>query len=221
MTEPDVALTDYALALEGVLFLVLLQRRRACPGGLRPWFSLFFASVSAASLCGGTVHGFFLDEQTLGAAVLWPLTLLATGVTALSAWAIGAKLLFPRRVTSWVLSAAAVQFTVYSLVVLFWTQEFRVVLVNNLPAVVFLLLAFGLAYHREKHSSLFLAAGGLALTLIAALLQQLGVGIHPVYFNHNALYHVFQAIALFLFFLGGQWLVGAARDQRGEARTEV
>src|SRR5207245_2244030 len=138
-----------------VLFLVLLQRRRARPGGLRPWFSLFFASVSAASLCGGTVHGFFLDKQTLGAAVLWPLTLLATGVTALSAWALGARLLSSR------------------------------------------------------------------LVLSAALLQQLGVGIHPVYFNHNALYHVFQAIALFLFFLGGQWLVGAARDQRGEARTEV
>ncbi len=71
MTEPDVTLTDYALALEGILFLVLLQRGHARPWGLRSWFSLFFASVSAASLCGGTVHGFFLDEQTLGHTILW------------------------------------------------------------------------------------------------------------------------------------------------------
>ena len=76
MTEPDVTLTDYALAMEGILFLILLQRGRARSWGMRSWFSLFFASVSAASLCGGTVHGFFLDEQTLGHTILWPTTLL-------------------------------------------------------------------------------------------------------------------------------------------------
>src|SRR5437667_11495607 len=98
MTEPAVALTDYAVALEGVLCLVLLERGRGVPGGLRSWFALFFASVSAASLCGGTVHGFFLDEQTLGYAILWPTTLLAMGVTTFSIWGIGAKLLFSSRV---------------------------------------------------------------------------------------------------------------------------
>lgn len=221
MMEPDVTLTDYALALEGVLFLVLLRRGQARPGRLRSWFSLFFASVSAASLCGGTVHGFFLDEQTLGYAILWPTTLLAIGVTALSAWTIGAKLLFSRRVARWVIVAAVVQFAFYSVVVLFRTEEFWVAILDNLPAVLFLLIALGLAYRREKHRSLLLAAGGLALTLVAALLQQLGVGIHPVHFNHNALYHGLQAVALFLFFLGGRWLVGAERGRPGKEQTEI
>ncbi len=220
MTEPDVTLTDYALALECILFVVLLQRGRARPWGLRFWFSLFFASVSVASLCGGTVHGFFLDEQTLGHTILWPTTLLAIGVTALSAWAIGAKLLFSRRVARWVLIAAVLQFAFYCIVVLFRTEEFWVTILNNLPAVLFLIIALGLVYRREKQRSLLLAAGGLALNLVAALLQQLGIGIHPVYFNHNAIYHVLQAVALFLFFLGCRWLVCATRSRPGEEHTE-
>ena len=221
MTEPDVTLTDYALALEGILFLVLLQRGRARPWGMRSWFSLFFASVSAASLCGGTVHGFFLDGQTLGYTILWPTVLLAIGVTSLSAWAIGAKLLFSGRVARWVLVVAVLQFAFYCFVVLFRTEAFWVAILDNLPAFLFLILALGLAYRREKQRSLLLAAGGLALNLVAALLQQLGVGIHPVYFNHNALYHVLQAVALFLFFLGSRWLVCAKKGRPGEEHTEI
>lgn len=40
----------------------------------------------------------------------------------------------------------------------------------------------------------------LALTAIAAALQQLGVGLHPEYFNHNAFYHAIQAFALWLLY---------------------
>ena len=219
MTELDVTLTDYALALEGILFLVLLQRGGARSWELRSWFSLFFASVSAAALCGGTVHGFFLDEQTLGHTILWPTTLLAIGVTSLSAWVIGAKLLFSRSVARRVLVVAALQFAVYSIVVLFRTDAFWVAILDNLPAVLFLIIALGLACRREKQRSLLLAAGGLALNLVAALLQQLGIGIHPVYFNHNALYHVLQAVALFLFFLGSRWLVCTNQGRLGGERT--
>ena len=91
MMEPDVTLTDYALALESVLFLVLLRRGRARPERPRSWFSLFFGSVSAASLCGGTVHGFFLDEHTLGYAILWPTTLLILQAVALFLFFLGGR----------------------------------------------------------------------------------------------------------------------------------
>jgi hypothetical protein len=206
MTEPAVTLSDYALALEGIILLMLLQRADGRSARLRLWLSLFFASASVASLCGGTVHGFFLDKQMLGHAILWRATLLATGLTAVATWAIGAELLVSQRVAHWVRVAAMIQFVLYCVAVLFYTQEFWVAIAMNLPAVVFLLGTLGAAYLREKRRGLFLAAGGLALSLTAALLQQLRVGIHPVYFNHNVLYHVLQALVLYLLFLGSRSL---------------
>jgi hypothetical protein len=221
MTEPDVTLTDYGLALESVLFLVLLNYGRGRPRGIRFWFTIFFASLSAASVLGGTVHGFFLDDQGRGNAILWPSTLVATGVTTLSMWAIGATLLLSPRVVRWVVAAAGLQFALFTCAVLFFTQEFWIAVADNLPAALFLLLAFVLAYTRQEHPSLLLAAAGVALSLVAALLQNRKVGVHEAYFNHNALFHVLQAIALLLMFLGARWLVGADRARTSSLRAHA
>jgi hypothetical protein len=207
MTEPDVTLTDYAVALECMLFIFLLQRTQARLSGMRTWFMLFFVSVGIASLCGGTVHGFFLDQQSWGNAILWPSTMLAMGVTALSMWAIGAELLIASQVVRWVLAAAWVQFGAYSIVVLFGSREFWVGIVDNLPALFFLLLALGITYRRTNQWRILLAAVGPVLVVVAAALQNLRIGVHPTYFNHNALYHVLQALALVLLFQGGRWLL--------------
>jgi hypothetical protein len=45
-------------------------------------------------------------------------------------------------------------------------------------------------------------AMGLALSVVAAVLQQQRVAVHPVYFDHNALYHLVQAIALVVLYRG-------------------
>jgi hypothetical protein len=207
MTQPDVALTDYAVALECIVLIIFLPRGGVSAEGLRCWFTVFLCSICAASVCGGTVHGFFLDKRTLGYAILWPATLLAMGVTALATWAIVANLLFPQRVVRWVLVAGGIQYALYSIAVLFLIQEFWVAMVDNLPAILFLMLALGITYQREKHWRLLLAAAGPALVLIAAALQYLRVGVDPVYFDYNALYHVLQGVAIFLFFQGVRWLL--------------
>lgn len=207
MTEPGVALTDYAVALECALLAVLLPRGRTRAGSLRPWFLLFFLSMGVASILGGTVHGFFLDGRSSAHAVLWTLTLLAMGLTAFSIWSIGAALLFSKPFVRWVLVAAGVQFGLYSVVVLLLTQKFWVGIVDSVPAVLFLLVAILLTYRREKRKSILPAAAGLVLFLVAAFLQHLQIGIDPVYFNHNTLYHTLQAAALFLFYRGGHWLL--------------
>jgi hypothetical protein len=209
MTEPDVALTDYAVAVECAAFVVLLARERGRCEGLRVWFSVLFASVGAASLFGGTVHGFFLDPSSAGQAVLWPATLLAIGVTAFAAWAIGATLLFSKRVARGVILGAAMQFLLYGAIVLCVSQDFRVAILGYLPAALFLLAAFGATCRRRKERGLPAGAWGMALALIASVAQQLRIGIHPLYFNHNALYHVVQAAALFLVFLEGRRLIRA------------
>jgi hypothetical protein len=195
MTEPDVALTDYALAIECALFAYLAHRRE---------HALFFGSAAVASLAGGTVHGFFLDARTLGNAVLWRIALIAIGVTAASAWAIGARVLFPpprpaaRRITT----AAVAAFAGYSVLTLFITQDFRAAVAFYLPAAVFLLVVLSLAYARARERRILIAIAGLGLMFIAAAVQQARIGLHPTYLNHNALYHLIQAVALWLLFLG-------------------
>jgi hypothetical protein len=202
MTEPDVALTDYALAIECALFAYLLGRRRQAAGPLRLWLLFFFGSAAAASLAGGTVHGFFLDVQTLGNAVLWRLTLIAIGVTALSAWAIGAGVLFPAARARRITIAAAAAWAGYSVVALFLTQRFLLAVIFYLPATVFLLVGLSVAYARAREPRVLVAIAGLSLMFVAAAVQQARIALHPISFNHNALYHLIQAVALSLLFLG-------------------
>ncbi|MGI8402023.1 MAG: tetratricopeptide repeat protein [Gemmatimonadaceae bacterium] len=49
LTEPAVTLTDYALAIECAVFVLLLMRRDASDQTVRFWFVVFFASIGAAS----------------------------------------------------------------------------------------------------------------------------------------------------------------------------
>jgi hypothetical protein len=45
------------------------------------------------------------------------------------------------------------------------------------------------------------------LTFVAAGVQQAGVALGSIHFNHNALYHVIQAVALFMIFWSARWFV--------------
>jgi hypothetical protein len=199
MTEPDVALTDYGLAIECAVFAFLLyDGNRNTP--LRLWFILFFASTGVAALLGGTVHGFFPDAGSAGYRLLWPSTLIAVGVTATAAWMIGARLGFSGKTAAYIRVFAVCDLAVYSLLVLFFTRSFALVVINYLPPAVFLLIVFFKLYRQEKTADLLAGVYGLLLTFVAAGVQAGGFTVHPVYLSHNALYHVIQAVALFLIF---------------------
>ncbi len=207
ITEPDVTLTDYLVATECALFTYLLARKGNRKHPLRIWFAVFFGSISVAGIAGGTVHGFFLDIETLGYQILWPLTLVAIGVTALAAWVIGARIYFSPKVAGWVSIVAATQFAGYCLIVLLITQLFTIAVINYLPAVIFLTVIFTLIYSQARERQVLVGLVGFLLTFIAAGVQQGGIALHPMYFNHNALYHLIQAVALFLIFWAARWWV--------------
>lgn len=204
MTEPDVTLTDYLLAVECAVFSALLIRRPA-RGGLKRPFALFFAASAVAAAAGGTVHGFYLDGASRAGVVLWRAALVAIGVAAYCAWTIGARLLFQPARAARVQAAAAIGFVAYAVLVVTTIDRFWVAIANYAPAVVFLFLGMAAAYSRDARRSLALGMTGLALTIVAALVQRLEVALHPVLFNHNALYHLVQAAAFLLVF-------SAARD---------
>lgn len=203
LLEPDVALTDYGLALECALFVWWVRRHGQPESALRFWFIVFFAALGAAALLGGSVHGFVGDSRSLIHALLWGGTLIAIGVAGLAGWGIGARLALSTA-GSIVIRVAAIALAGYIVVVLFVAHSFAVAVIYYLPAAAFLLAAFLTVYARQRARWSLIGAGGIALMFIAAAVQQLGIGLHPRYFNHNALYHVFQGIALALLYVAAR-----------------
>ena len=207
MTEPDVTLTDYGLFAECAAFAWLIARRPARLVGLQRWAVLFFLFTALAALLGGTVHGFFSTDVGGMGRLLWKLSMIAIGAAALAVWAIGAHLLFSRDGADRVVWVATALTALYIVVILSLSDAFVVAVIGYVPAAVVLFAAFLRAAVRERAPWAKLGAWGLALTFVAAGVQQLRVALHPAYFNHNALYHLIQAIALALVFLACRGLL--------------
>lgn len=209
MTEPDVVITDYLLSIESVALAVALTSRPSLRPDLQLWFGVFFVATAVASLAGGTVHGFFLPDQSKAGAALWRVVLVSIGVAAASTWTIGARLLFDDAVARRVQAAAGVELIAYTLVAIAITDKFWIAIANYLPSTTFLIIAFTAAYRSDPKPALAIGIAGLALTLAAAGIQRAGISLHPAYFDHNALYHGVQALALFLIYWSARYLVGA------------
>lgn len=211
MTEPDVALTDYGLTFLCTWFAWTLWRQPTQHRLIRNLWIGFFVSAAVGAFAGGTVHGFFLDPSTWGYQLLWPATLLCIGVTAAACWMLTGALVSP---SSWMkgwIAFAALSFAAYSVVVLFVSQNFLVVILNYLPAMVALLIA-SLWRYRQSHTLGFLfVGGGIGVSFVAAAIQQAGISLHPLYFNHNSTFHLVQAVGLWLMFRGASDLLKAER----------
>jgi hypothetical protein len=207
LSEPAVTLTDYALA---VLCAALSWRVGVREGGdaaLRRGFALFFAAAAISPLLGGTVHGFFPDDESPTGKALWRATLVSIGcAAALAAW-IATRAWWgergARRSRPWLAALLAA----YVALVLAGVDRFAVAIAAYLPASLLLLLAFARAARRRGELRIGLGALGLALAFVGALGQQLRLGLHPVYFDHNAVYHVIQGGAFLLVFAGALPLV--------------
>lgn len=199
-------LTDYALALECALFAVWTARANAFgpEGALRRWLVLFFAASAAAPALGGTVHGFFPDPASFAHRALWTATLLAIGVAALGAAGVAAGLLFAPDARRRLRRAALLLFVLYAGVVLGFERRFAVAIAAYLPAALLLGAAFAGLAARTRSWNAGLGVAGVGLTLIAAVVQQQGIGLHPHHFDHNALYHVIQGVAFACLFVAGR-----------------
>jgi len=204
MTQVDVSLTDYGLAAECAFFAYIFARKPKSAFSLSPVFMLFFCCIALAAAAGGTVHGFFLNENSLGYRILWPFTLVVMGITALAGVHIGTALQFSRSVATYINRAAIALFAAYVLVVIFIRSDFLVAILDYLPSLIFIGVAFLLAHRRHRKSQFLIGFLGVCTMLLAAAAQQAKIGIDPRFFNHNAVYHVLQAIALFMVFLAAR-----------------
>jgi hypothetical protein len=210
MTEPDVAFTDFLLAAECAIFVCLIFTYGKPSQPIRTWFTLFYLATGLSALSGGIVHGFFLDELTFGYRFLWPATLLCIGLTAVSGWLIAGHLLLQRGKIRALLICVSMGYALYAVVVIKYSQSFVTAIAFYAPAVLFMTIAFAYRFSRDHQPRIRDAVAGFLLSFVAAGIQQAKIGIHPRYFNHNALYHLLQAIALYLIYRGAVWF--AAQD---------
>jgi hypothetical protein len=210
MSEPDVTLTDYGLAVECAVFAVLLRLTPTGRNGLRSAGICFFIFLGLSAATGGTVHGFCPEKRSPECQLLWQFTLQSIGLAAFSTWILGAGVLVTGRAGRWLALAAVPQIALYGTVILLFTQEFWIVFVIYLPAALLLLAGFCRGVWCDGHRFLLVGASGSLLSFVSSFIQFMKVGIDPVYFNHNALAHVVQAVALALIFLGIRSVLGSA-----------
>jgi hypothetical protein len=211
MTEPGVTLTDYGLTLLCMVLGTLICKKTEY-GPFRAGFAAFFISLTFASAFGGTVHGFFLNPHTLGYRILWPLTLISIGIAAFSIWYIAARMLFEEKRARLVSKITLGIFIIYGIAVLAFIRDYLIAIIHYLPATLALLAAFLKRYHKYHEKEVFSGIMGIILTFVAAGIQQAGIGFHPVYFDHNAFYHVVQAVGLYLIYVCARHLASSGHN---------
>src|SRR5262245_10651910 len=189
-------LTDYLLA--GVACALARGIVRANGSRAARWWALALLVTGAAAFAGGSVHGFgFAMPRRIEQAVRTA-TVMSVGVVSASLLAGVVIASVPpgavRRVLQGLCAAKAVLY-------LAWTArhpDFRYAAYDSLPAAAVVFVFLVVRRMRGGPPQATLGAVGIGLSLGAAALQQAGLDVHPVWFNHNDLYHLIQAAALWL-----------------------
>jgi hypothetical protein len=206
--EPDVAITDLGLAILGGYFgwrlgASLRDGAKVPEKPLRKAGLVIMVGLASAALFGAIFHAFFPDKTASAPGRLaWvPVVLSIVTVAATLLW-LALSLLVPRLspgVTRGLLLVYCVAFAAVALLV---DDSFTGIVRFYGPVLILVLIAAAVQAARTRSVPWALIAGGFAISIVAALLQQAGVSIHPRYFNHNAVYHVVQGIALVLLYYG-------------------
>ncbi len=135
--------------------------------------------------------------RTAGAVVMGGLASAALWGAIFHAW-FPAKTATPAGFLIWMLVALSILVVAARLLDL----GLSIVAPRLAPTLVLILMAALFQAARTRNVGWSLIAVGFTVSVGAALLQQAKVSIHPVYFDHNALYHVLQGIALVLLYPG-------------------
>ena len=200
--DPDVVFTDLGLALLGG-YLGWRLWHAPGPRMLPRIGAVLMGGLASAALWGAVFHAFFpAGTATLTGFLAWVPVALSIVVAASAMLELSLRLLLPRiefRVRRSIVATYAV---VFAVVVLLVHESFSSIVYFYTPALVLLLIAAGQQALRSRDAGWTLITTGLIMSAGAAMLQQAKVSVHPVYFDHNAVYHVVQAIALVFLYLG-------------------
>jgi hypothetical protein len=205
--DPDVVFTDLGLALLGGFFAWRLGRDAAAGRGMMAHSGvLIMAGLASAAFWGAIFHAFFpAKTATTAGFVIWLLVAFSIALVAESLLALALLVLTPggspgkHKLRRGVVLGYCLLFAFF---ILFIDESFTTVVRFYGPVLVLMLVAAMVMAFRTGSRAWAFIAVGLGLSAIAALLQQAKLAIHPVYFDHNAVYHVLQAAALVVLYFG-------------------
>lgn len=211
MTEQFVAFTDYLLAILTLFYAWKLHQTAFSSHPFKKAWILFFLSVSMASLWGGIVHGFFSNQfsnqEEFGIQhFLWILTLLSIGLMACSLFFIDIFMIC-KGTKTWIIQIfLTIAFLGYSFIIICKNQEFLMAVYFYFPSLLLLLVISFVKWLKTRERGFLELFLGVILALVAAYIQQSKRSIHPIYANHNVLYHLIQGISLWRSFRGAKAL---------------
>jgi hypothetical protein len=198
--DPDVVFTDLALALLGGYFGWRLWRTAGRP--LTRAGAVLMCGLASAAFFGAIFHAFFPeDTATTQGFIAWIPVSLSIVIAAAAMLDLALSLLLPGVQPNAQRSLVGVYAAVFAAVVLLVDESFGSIVRFYVPALLLFLLAAGREALRGRPGWSAIAAG-LVISVGAALLQQARVAVDPNYFDHNAVYHVFQAVALVVLYIG-------------------
>jgi len=200
--DPDVVLTDLALALLGAW----LGWRLGTAPGRGPMARsgvLVMGALASAAFWGATFHAFFpAGTRTASGFMAWIPVVLSILVVASALLELGLRVAAPRLPATGRHAIVATYAAAFAAVALLIDASFATIVRFYAPVLVlFLIVAAGQAV-RARSAGWTLIAVSFAISLAAAALQQARVSIHPEHFDHNAVYHVLQGLALVLLYRG-------------------
>jgi len=200
--DPDVVLTDLGLALLGGylgwrLWTSRDRSRLAAHGAIILW------ALASAAFWGAVFHAFFpAGTRTPSGFLAWVPVVLSIVVVAGALLDLGLRVSAPRlpaRGRQAIVTAYAAAFAAVTLLI---DSSYGVIVRFYSPVLVLFLLAASVQAARTRSRGWTLIAISFALSLVAGVLQQARIALHPEYFDHNAVYHVVQGAALVVMYRG-------------------
>jgi hypothetical protein len=194
LAEPATTLTDYAMAVEMLLFGVLLLRF----GWVERFWAAAFACVGIAAVLGGTFHGLaeqLSHSQQLG---FWQGTIIAL------AWAS----FWPLMAVAWPCKGGmrfsvivlGVSKLVCALALMDYTWGFSVRVADYLSTLGIVVLCYSLQENRTSSGLAWMVAGVIISLVAALILASPDLPWIPV--SSAAIYHLVQMVALYSLYQG-------------------